>query len=38
MIFFMKENDDIKLSKKKKRKHDAVETEQEIETPIKSET
>jgi hypothetical protein len=38
MIFFVKGNGDIKLGKKKKRKLDAIENEQEIETPIKSET
>jgi hypothetical protein len=37
MIFFVKENGDKQLKKKKKRKIDAIEPEQEIETPIKSE-
>jgi len=43
MIFFVKDNNDIQLNttkktKKNKRKIDTIETEQEIETPIKSET
>ncbi len=39
MIFFVQENDDTQVNNKKKnkRKIDAIETEQEIETPIKSE-
>jgi hypothetical protein len=43
MIFFVKDNNDIQLNttkktKKNKRKIDTIETEQEIETPIKSAT
>jgi hypothetical protein len=39
MIFLIKNNDDIELNNKKnKRKRDVIETKQEIETPIKSET
>ncbi len=38
MIFFVQENDDMQLNNKKKnkRKIDAIQPEQEIETPIKS--
>ena len=43
MIFFIKSFNDIQLnnkkkSKKRKRKFDAIERKQEIETPIKSVT
>jgi hypothetical protein len=38
MIFLLKDNDGIELNNKKnKRKRDVIETEQEIETPVKSE-
>ncbi len=38
MIFLIKDDDGIEFNNKKnKRKRDVIETEQEIETPVKSE-